>query len=149
MSKLHVKRLKVKGARKHIINSVEKCSLKNDSDKHHPACTFDDLDSDTVEEIEDKLSSRLYFSNIEIYVANMLVELSKKENKHIGFFLFDDDKKRLYDEIGINTKVNTGLSGATKLLLYTFGIYLPSIILSIVLFKEKFLWGIIPFSEVF
>ena len=26
---------------------------------------FDDLDSDTVEEIEDKLSSRLYFSNIE------------------------------------------------------------------------------------
>lgn len=37
-------------------------------------CKFDDLDSDTVEEIEDKLSSRLYFSNIEIYVANMLFD---------------------------------------------------------------------------
>ena len=37
-------------------------------------CSFDDLDRDTVEEIEDKLSSRLYFSNIEIYVANMLFD---------------------------------------------------------------------------
>lgn len=35
---------------------------------------FDDLDSDIKEEIEDKLSSRLYFSNIEIYVANMLFD---------------------------------------------------------------------------
>lgn len=51
MSKLHVKRLKVKGARKHIMNPVEKCSLRNDSDKHHPACMFDDLDSDRMQQL--------------------------------------------------------------------------------------------------
>ena len=38
---------------------------------------FDDLDSDIKEEIEDKLSSILYFSNIEIYVANMLFDKFK------------------------------------------------------------------------
>lgn len=108
------------------------------------------MDFDTKALYREEIKKVSKLANVsEIYVANMLVELSEKENKHIGFFLFDDDKKRLYDEIGVDTKVNTGFSGATKLLLYTFGIYLPSIILSIVLFKEKFLWGIIPFSEVF
>lgn len=35
---------------------------------------YDDLDTDLQDEIEDKLSNKLYFSNIEIYVANMLFD---------------------------------------------------------------------------
>ena len=35
----------------------------------------------------------------EIYVANKLVELGNKENKHIGFFLFRDEKEILYKEL--------------------------------------------------
>ena len=35
---------------------------------------FEELDIDTQIEIEDKLSSYLYFSNLEIYVTNMLFD---------------------------------------------------------------------------
>ena len=35
----------------------------------------------------------------EVYIVNKLIELANKENKNIGFFLFDDEKEILYKEL--------------------------------------------------
>lgn len=124
------------------INNIENILVEDD------IYTKMDFDTKAMYREEIKKISKLAKVS-EIYVTNIIMELSKNENKHIGFFLFDDDKKKLYEKLGINGNINKDFSNATKLFLYTFGIYLPSFALSIILFKEKFLWGIIPFSEIF
>ena len=84
----------------------------------------------------------------EVYVANKLIEFSKKENKHIGFFLFDEEKYIFYKEIDYkNYKYE--ISNNKKLFNYVFSVYVPVLILSILIMKEYFFVGIIPFSEVF
>ena len=84
----------------------------------------------------------------EIYVANKLIELSKKENKHIGFFLFNEEKYVFYKELEYkNYKYD--ISNNKKLFYYILSVYIPVLILSILIMKEYFWIGIIPFSEVF
>ena len=84
----------------------------------------------------------------EVYVVNKLIEVSNKENKHIGFFLFDDEKEILYKELEYEN-FKRDIPNNTKLLGYIFSVYIPVLILSILIMKEYFWIGIIPFSEVF
>ena len=84
----------------------------------------------------------------EIYVANKHVELGNKENKHIGFFLFRDEKEILYKELEYENYIKD-MPNNQKILGYILGVYIPVLILSILIMKEYFWIGIIPFSEVF
>ena len=84
----------------------------------------------------------------EVYVVNKIVELSNKENKHIGFFLFADEKEILYKELECENFKHE-IPNNQKLLGYIFSIYIPVLILSILIMKEYFWIGIIPFSEDF
>ncbi len=75
----------------------------------------------------------------EIYVTSKLLEIGKRENKHIGFFLFDDEKKILYNELEYKKTNINGIRNNFKLFIYILGIYLPSIILSIIIMKQYFI----------
>lgn len=84
----------------------------------------------------------------EIYVVNKLIEISKKEDKHIGYFLFDEEKEILYKELEFfNYKKE--LSNNKKLILYILSVYIPVLIISIWVMGEYFWLGLIPFSEDF
>ena len=84
----------------------------------------------------------------EVYIVNKLIELANKENKNIGFFLFDDEKEILYKELEYEN-FKREIPNNTKLLGYIFSVYIPVLIFSILIMKEYFWIGIIPFSEVF
>ena len=84
----------------------------------------------------------------EIYVVNKLIQISKEENKHIGFFLFEEEKELLYKELEYEN-YKKEIPNNKKLLNYILSVYIPVLILSILIMKEYFWIGIIPFSEVF
>ena len=84
----------------------------------------------------------------EFYVANKLIEVSIKENKHIGFFLFDEEKDILYKELEYMSRKKE-IKNNKKLVEYIISIYLPVLLLCIAIMKEYFWIGILPFSEVF
>lgn len=122
------------------INNIESILL-NDN-------IYKNMDSETKSMYRDEIKKIAKKAKVsEIYVANMVLEISKRENKHIGFFLFADERKILNEEIGLKKELK--FSNNLKLFLYTFFIYFPSLLLSLIILKEKFLWGIIPFSEIF
>ncbi len=83
----------------------------------------------------------------ESYISSKLLEISKRENKHIGEFLIGDDKYKLFNELGIKSKKKKSL--ACKLFLYLFFIYVPTILISVLLLKDKFYLGLVPISEIF
>jgi hypothetical protein len=71
----------------------------------------------------------------EIYVVNQLIKISKNENKHIGFFLFDEEKELFYKELECENYKKES-SNNKKLLNYILSVYVPVLILSIVIMKE-------------
>ena len=83
----------------------------------------------------------------ESYISAKLIDLSIKENKHIGEFLIGDCKDELFDELGF--KYEKDKSQNNKLFWYLVFIYLPTFIISILTMKEYFWIGIIPISEIF
>ena len=88
----------------------------------------------------------------EIYIATVVVEVSEKENAHIGEFLIGERQEELlkyvgyensfYDKLMLNFK-------RQKLFWYLVAIYLPTLLFSIFISKNYFFVLFIPLSEVF
>ncbi len=85
----------------------------------------------------------------EVYVGNKLIELSKKEHKHVGFFLFRGERKLLATALEAPTIFHKKVSKKWILTLFIISIYLPSLLISYFLFQKYFWIGFLPISEVF
>lgn len=120
------------------INGVEEI-LKND-----PSKVYENMDYKTKEyyrNIIKEIGAKTKIS--EIYIAKKVVELAKQEcigtkENHIGYYLIGEGIKKLYQTLEINKnspRENTKL----KIDLYIYGIYISSIILSI-------LFGVLTFK---
>lgn len=87
-------------------------------------CQFDELDKDEKRKIEEKLSTKLYFSNMEIYVSNMLFDKFLREGNNFKISIGELEGyyrkcKRDYSKIRIdmniyNSYINTLNSLAEK-----------------------------------
>ena len=127
---------------------------------------YEKLDFETKEEYRNIIQQIADKTKIsEIYIANKLVELSKKsvisninnetndqqENsveknseEHIGSYLIGDRKKDLYNALGFKYK-----ESKHKLMFYLLAIYLPTFIFSYALTGKYFWIALIPVSEIF
>lgn len=83
----------------------------------------------------------------ENYIVTKLIELSKTYEKHVGEYLIGEEKNILYEELGFKFKKEKTLN--KKLFWYLVFIYVPTFISSILLLKGKFIFAIIPLSEIF
>lgn len=123
------------------INNIENVLMQDD--------IYTKMDFETRNMYRNEIKKISKNANLsEFYVASKLIELKSRENKHIGFFLFDDEKEIFYKEIEFNG-YNKKLTNNQKLFGYILSIYVPVLILSILVMKEYFFIGIIPFSEIF
>ncbi len=122
------------------INSIEKILANNE--------WYHRLDFNTRNMYREEIRRIAKVSNTsEVYVASKLIELSN-ENEDVGTFLIGEKKKDFFVELGIANKEKKQ-SLCVKTFEYILAIYLPTIIFSILLAKEKFWIALIPMSEVF
>lgn len=126
------------------INNVDKILSK---DKWYDNSDFDTRNM-YREEIQ-KIAKKTKVS--EIYIATKLIEMSEKENEHIGNYIIGDKKESLlYNldyELSFKDKLNK-LIKRYKFSEYILAIYVPTIILSILLANKYFYLAIIPISEI-
>ncbi len=122
------------------INSIDKI-LKQDK-------WYSKLDFDTRNMYREEIKNIAKISKTsEIYVATKVIEICE-DGEHIGKFLIGNDKEKLFKELG-GTRGMHKQSITLKTFEYIIAIYLPTILFSILLAKEKFFIAIIPLSEIF
>ena len=111
------------------INGVEEI-LKCD-----PAGVYDNMDSKTKDYYRQEIKEiALKSKNSEIYVAKKLLELAKNgkgKQKHIGYYLFDRNKKIIYEKIG--SKVPKEMEKAQKVKYYISMIVVFSVLIPILM----------------
>lgn len=122
------------------INPIEKILLNNE--------WYPKLDFNTRNMYREEIRKIAKLSNTsEVYIASKLIEISN-ENEDIGVFLIGEKRKAFFSELGIGSKEKSQ-SLRTKTFEYLLAIYLPTVVFSILLAREKFWIAIIPISEVF
>lgn len=114
------------------INGVEEI-LKND-----PARVYENMDNKTKDyyrQVIKEIASKSKIS--EIYISRKLLELAKEGNgksKHIGYYLFGQNKNILYEKIGCNTRKM--MSREQKIKYYITMIFIFTILISLlIIFK--------------
>ena len=99
-----------------------------------------------LEEIR-KIAQKTHLS--EVYVGNVLIKLHQKAKKHIGFFLFREERKLLAKEIESPKIYHKKTNRTIILSILIICIYFPSFAFSYYMFQNYFWLGIIPLTEIF